>query len=300
MTTTTPTRPRRRFRRPKLATTTINRREDINHDLWKIWIDKPEGFTFKAGQYCTIGVNGIERAYSIVSAPYEEDLELFVELVPPPDGNLTPLLHEIGEGATVTIRPRAKGIFVFDPTLPNQLLVATVTGVVPYLSILRQYVRDGATGHRFYVLMGASYVDEFGYDDEVGEVRVRLPRPSELRSPPSAAPTGEAPNAAWTGETGRVNNIVEKYVEKWNLTARRHVHLRLRPPGHDRRRQGQHDTPRLRRQGRTLLEGRRLAVERVHLSLQQLHYRNNDGCHRRQPAELDADHPPDQPSFQFG
>ena len=69
---------RRRPQRPKLATTTITSRVDITHDLWKVWIEKPEGFQFKPGQYCTIGVDGIERAYSIVSAPYEEDLELFV------------------------------------------------------------------------------------------------------------------------------------------------------------------------------------------------------------------------------
>ena len=163
--TTTARRIRRR--RPQLATTKITKRFDISHDLWKLWLEKPEGYTFKAGQYCTIGVDGIERAYSIVSAPYEDDLELFVELVPPPDGNLTPLLHEMREGGEVTIRPRPKGIFTLDPSLPNQLFVATVTGVVPYLSIMRQYLRDGRTGHRFYVLMGASYIDEFGYDDEL-------------------------------------------------------------------------------------------------------------------------------------
>ena len=106
---------RRRAQRPKLATTSITARVDITHDLWKVWIEKPDGYQFKPGQYCTIGVDGIERAYSIVSAPYEDELELFVELVPPPDGNLTPLLHEMKEGQEVTIRPRAKGIFVLDP-----------------------------------------------------------------------------------------------------------------------------------------------------------------------------------------
>ena len=70
----------RRFRRPNLADTTILKRIDFTPDLWTIWLEKPDGFSFKPGQYCTIGVDGIERAYSIVSAPYEKDLELFVEL----------------------------------------------------------------------------------------------------------------------------------------------------------------------------------------------------------------------------
>ena len=48
--------------------------------------------------------------------------------MPPPYGNLTPILWELREGDTVTIRPRAKGVFTMDPGPPNQLLVATVSG----------------------------------------------------------------------------------------------------------------------------------------------------------------------------
>lgn len=207
---------RRRPQRPKLATTTITSREDITHDLWKVWIEKPEGFQFKPGQYCTIGVDGIERAYSIVSAPYEDDLELFVELVPPPDGNLTPLLHEIGVGKTVTIRPRAKGIFVLNPSLPNQLFVATVTGVVPYVSILRQYLHDGMSGHNFHVLMGASYANEFAYDEELQ--RLADEHPEFITFVPTVSRPDEEPNANWQGEKGRVNTIVEAYAERNGLT----------------------------------------------------------------------------------
>ena len=36
-------------------------------------------------------------------------------------------------------------------------MVATVTGVVPYVSILRQYLHEGREGHRFFLLVGASY-----------------------------------------------------------------------------------------------------------------------------------------------
>ena len=71
----------------KLADTNVLKRKDITRELLLMWISRPEGFAFKAGQYCTIGSGGIERAYSISSAPHEQDIELFVELVPPPDGN---------------------------------------------------------------------------------------------------------------------------------------------------------------------------------------------------------------------
>ena len=214
---TTLTKTGRRIQRPKLADTTILKRVDLTEDLWSIWLEKPEGFNFKPGQYCTIGSEGIERAYSIVSAPCEEDIELFVELVPPPEGNLTPLLHTLKEGDKVTIRPRAKGIFVFDDTLPNHLFVATVTGVVPYISIIRQYLADGRSGHRFFILMGASYVDEFGYDAELE--KLAADHPGMIEFVPTISRPDEVPNADWNGETGRVNAIVEKYAAKWRLTA---------------------------------------------------------------------------------
>ena len=211
--TVTARRPRRR---PKLEESKVLRRRDVTEDLWSVWIEKPEGFTFKPGQYCTIGVDGIERAYSIVSAPHEEDLELFVELVPPPDGVLTPKLWELGPGDKVTIRPRAKGIFVFKPTKPNHLLVSTVTGVVPYVSILRDYIHHSRSGHRFHVLQGASYADEFTYDGEL--IDLARERPDLVSFVPTVSRPDEERNNTWQGAKGRVNEIVEEYAEAEGLT----------------------------------------------------------------------------------
>ena len=73
----------RRFRQVKLSKVKVLKREDYTPDLMLLWVEKPEGYTFKAGQYCTIGIDGIDRADSIASAPYEDSLELFVELVHP-------------------------------------------------------------------------------------------------------------------------------------------------------------------------------------------------------------------------
>ena len=180
-----------------------------------MWIERPEEFTFKAGQYCTIGRDGIERAYSITSAPHEPDLELFVEVVPPPDGVLTPKLWELGPGDTLSIRPRAKGLFTMDPSLPNQLLVGTVTGIVPYVSFIRDYLHHGLEGHRFYILQGASYRDELAYDAELEQIAAE--HPELLTFVPTVSRAGEARNRGWEGETGRVNTIVDKYIEKFGL-----------------------------------------------------------------------------------
>ena len=206
----------RRRPAPKLARVKVTKRNDVTHDLWSLWIEKPEGFTFKPGQYCTIGYDGVERAYSIVSAPHEDELEVFVELVPLPEGVLTPKLWELKVGDVVTVRPRAKGIFVFKPEHPNQLLVSTVTGVVPYVSILRDYLHHGRSGHHFHVLQGASYQDEFTYDGELENMAKA--NPDLITYVPTVSRPDEEQNAGWTGEKGRVNLIVEEYAARAGLT----------------------------------------------------------------------------------
>ena len=201
--------------KPKLLEAKVTNRIDVTEDLLIMCITKPDGYTFKPGQYCTIGIDGLERAYSIVSAPHESELELFVELVHPPDGMLTPEIWKLKEGDIITIRPRAKGIFTFKPKYQKHLFVATVTGVVPYISILRDYLHYNQTGHQFYLLFGASYQSEFTYKDEI--VKISQSHSDLIKFVPTVSRPQETANSSWEGEIGRVNKIVGKYIEQYNL-----------------------------------------------------------------------------------
>ena len=180
---------------------------------------KPEvPFTFKPGQYCTIGVSGVERPYSIVSSPHEESVELFVELVP--NGGLTPQLWHVKIGDTVSIRPRAKGVFTFDDKYQNQLMVATVTGIAPFVSMIRNYLHLGQQSHQFYVLHGASYHDELAYREELE----KLAREYEnIFYVPTISRSEEHRNKYWSGERGRVNLVVEKYIDEFSLNPKNTV-----------------------------------------------------------------------------
>ena len=119
-------------------------------------------------------------------------------------------------GAEMTIRPRPKGIFTFDPARPNHLMVATVTGIAPFISMVRSHLHRGVEGHRFYLLQGASYHDEFTYKDELEEYARKYA--DRVTYVPTVSRPHEERNRAWTGETGRVNDIVERYVERYELT----------------------------------------------------------------------------------
>jgi ferredoxin--NADP+ reductase len=125
------------------------------------------------------------------------------------------LLHKLRVGDKVSIRRRAKGKFVLNPNYRKHVMVSTVTGVAPFVSMLRYVLATPGDGAQFYVLQGASYVDEFGYDAELAALAAKH---SNVRFVPTCSRPQDARNATWRGETGRVNTIVERYVREWALT----------------------------------------------------------------------------------
>ena len=204
----------RRFQQ-EMATAKIVERRDLTEDLWIVKLEPSIPFPFKPGQYCTIGAEGIERPYSIVSAPEEPLLELFVELVPPPDGQLTPVLYKLDIGTELTLRPKPKGIFTLDRKADTHVFVSTVTGVAPTVSILRQALMTGETeGKQFHVLDGGSFCHELAYRDEL---QALADEHDFIHFTPTVSRPNDPHNADWTGATGRVNILVEDYLRDNNI-----------------------------------------------------------------------------------
>jgi ferredoxin--NADP+ reductase len=198
-----------------LTTAVITRRVDLTTELWKVWLRPAVPFTFTPGQYCAIGTGGIERPYSIASAPHEAELELFLKSVPPPHGTLTPLLFQLQVGAEVTLRPQAKGRFALKPEFRNHVCIATVTGIAPYVSMLRSHLHHPIGTPQFHVLAGASYADEFGYADELDHYAATH---DFVHHVPSISRPADARNAGWAGAMGRINTQVEPYLATHALT----------------------------------------------------------------------------------
>ena len=201
----------------------ILERREISEDLFILKIAHGVPFSFLAGQYATLGVERddkrIERAYSICSSPYEAELEFFVERVP--DGKLTPLLHGMQVGEPLLLRRFAKGRFTLDlrSGRTNHLLLATVTGIAPYVSYVRTVYKDWRQGgtpipgeHRLFCIHGSSHAHEFGYREELEKIAGEAPW---LNYVPAVSRGWENPD--WSGELGRVDDVIRKYVERWNL-----------------------------------------------------------------------------------
>jgi len=206
-----------KFYRAKIA-----QRMDLGPSLWTFRIRVDGDFKFIPCQYATLGVmdgsKRWERPYSIVSAPFESEVEFFLELVP--GGDLTPLLYKLRLGDELLMRKAAKGRFTFDAQSgrTNHLLICTVTGVAPFVSYVRTLYRQWKDGqfsgeHKLFLLNGASHSCEFGYCDELRTLAGELPW---FQYVPTVSRPWE--DAAWTGETGRVDDIIRKYADQWGLS----------------------------------------------------------------------------------
>jgi ferredoxin--NADP+ reductase len=207
------------FSEEKFYRATVKTRTELSPELWLMHLSLPGPFPFKAGQYATLGVERdgkmVERPYSIVSAPHETELEFFVELVP--HGELTPLLYQLQVGDALYVRKAAKGLFTLDIRSghKNHLLLSTVTGVVPFISYVRALRHDPALltpGLRLLLVQGASHVCEFGYLEELRQAAAEL---DWFTYVPTVSRPWDEPD--WTGEKGRVDEVLRKYADQWGL-----------------------------------------------------------------------------------
>ena len=213
----------------------ITKRVDFAPDLWMIRVDPGGKFEFVPGQYATLGVMGaqrrFERPYSIVSSPDEDELEFFFELVP--QGDLTPQLHRLQLGDQLLMRKVAKGRFTLDTGSGrrNHLLVCTVTGIAPFVSYIRTLRRDweksSFTGdHRFFLLYGASRSWEFGYHNEMEKHAQAV---GWLKAVATVSRPWE--DEDWDRETGRVEDVLRKYTDSWELNGENCVAYLCGHPG---------------------------------------------------------------------
>ncbi len=200
----------------------VTSRRDVNSSLWVLRLAPEQKVSFQPGQYVTLGLPGqqrmIERPYSLVSSPREPELEFFLELVQ--DGQLTPNLYTVPVGGLVFMRPSAKGHFLFDRQSGrrNHLMVCTVTGVAPFLSMLRDFSAAEKEGsafpYRIAVLQSGSLALELGYLEELTRYAHEH---SWLHYIPSVSRIWL--DSSWKGEVGRAEDVVRKHMDSHGFTS---------------------------------------------------------------------------------
>ncbi len=195
-------------------------RKDHTEDLWSIRVRPEHPFHFKPGQYATLGIEEegrvVERSYSICSSPHEAEVEFFFELMS--KGRLTPPLYHRQVGDVLLMRHQAKGTFTLNGkgTRKQHFLICTVTGVAPYISMVRTLAQEARQGHpleaRLVMLHAASRSWEFAYREELEVLAHDFPWLTYI---PIISRPWEDPE--WKGEVGRIEDVLRKYTDQLGL-----------------------------------------------------------------------------------
>jgi ferredoxin--NADP+ reductase len=145
----------------------------------------------------------IRRAYSIASSSVaRENLELYITLVR--SGALTPRLFALEPGDRLWLGPKITGRFTLDdaPEEADLVLVATGTGLAPYMSMLRTMLPQGGE-RRIAVFLGARHSWDLGYQSEL--MTMARQNPSFTYQTIISRPAEEP--VPWGGPAGYVQDL---------------------------------------------------------------------------------------------
>ena len=162
--------------------------------ILRVRTDEPREM-FKAGQYTNIGLQANEsrspnsvvslenipdkqliiRPYSIASADHQtSNFEFYISQVK--SGLLTPRLFNLSLGRRIWVDENILGIFTLNqtPANCNIVMVATGTGLAPYISFLRSHIKEHHD-IKLAIIHGAAYQWDLGYFSELELLKSSFP-----------------------------------------------------------------------------------------------------------------------------
>ena len=168
---------------PKWCPGTVVHKQVWTEGLFTIRIAVPDVTPFLPGQFLQLAVfpeghDGdvdklINRPYSVAS-PHANELEFFIVVVE--DGELTPKLWALEEGASVQVAQRAAGSFTLKktPEAETLWLVATGTGLAPYIAMLRTE-EPWESYKNIVVIHGVRHFADLAYTEELKAFEEKYP-----------------------------------------------------------------------------------------------------------------------------
>ena len=170
---------------PNWTKGTITKKQVWTDGLFTISVSIAGVKPFVPGQFLQLALPGepdaekpdqprrINRPYSVAS-PFGPELEFFIVLVP--DGELTPKLWALEVGDTVEVSDAGAGRFTLNkaPDAEMLWLVATGTGLAPYIAMLR--TDQAWTSYEKIVLVhGVRYHRDLAYTEELNWLKDKFP-----------------------------------------------------------------------------------------------------------------------------
>lgn len=200
----------------------------LRPDIMTLRIDTDEPREeFSAGQYTLLGLYGreersenstpetdpvdpdklIQRPYSIASATTQlSQLEFYISQVK--SGQLTPRLFNLQPGDRIFVSKRIVGVFKLaeTPLDTDIVMVATGTGMAPYLSFLRSYLASRPES-KMAVIQGAAKQWDLGYYSELTFLESAFPNFTYI-------PTLTEADETWNGHRLWIEEMLDQDILK--------------------------------------------------------------------------------------
>ena len=157
---------------PRTFDTRILARRPLSAKAFELTLARPEGFRFAAGQRIALRMDGLERDYSLASAPADPELRLCIRSVA--GGAVSGGLERAAVGMPLSFEG-PHGYFTFAPSTRPAIFAATGTGIAPFRSM-------AAAGAGDYILLHGVDAPEELYYAELLRARAAayvpcIPRP---------------------------------------------------------------------------------------------------------------------------
>ncbi|MBI4457153.1 MAG: hypothetical protein HY644_14820 [Acidobacteria bacterium] len=202
----------------KMKRATLRRQIEVACRSLSIFqFDLAEDFHFTSGQYVTLGLDTetdfLPRHYSIASSPYDsKSLEFYINVLD--DGEFSPHLFALKPGQPIWYAG-PKGRFTLERSAKkNIFMIATGTGLAPFISMIRKLEADGKAGeqseYNLVVMHGVSHSQDLGYRFQL-EAWSRQ-KSLRLQYLPAISRPDKSSDLQLPWARGRVNDLVRYFL----------------------------------------------------------------------------------------
>jgi ferredoxin-NADP reductase len=191
-------------------------REMVGTEIILFHVEKPEDFTFLAGQWCFLIVpdigfqdeRGLRRAFSIASSPLEKDL-LF--LVKTSESALKRTMSDIPKGTEVVLESPLGHLTLPQEATSPLVFLAGGVGIAPFRSLIR-FAVDMPTRHEIALFYSSQTPEETPFLKELKQIADENPRISVT---PTMTRLRET-STKWTGLTARISaEMIKDRCKTW-------------------------------------------------------------------------------------
>lgn len=179
----------------------------INNNLRYLKLSVPKNFIFIPGQFVSFIIekngNKVRRPYSMASPPSQKgSIDIVYKLIP--EGLTTPLLENTKNGDKILLNGPI-GEFTIKNHDKDLIFISTGTGIAPFMSIIPSLL-EGNFKDNIILLTGYKDENNIINDKEFKELEKKYSNFKYYK-------TLSHPSNNYKGETGRVQQLVEKYLK---------------------------------------------------------------------------------------